>query len=63
MKYAAIFTETSNSGNSGRDAVTADLLVVFAMRDALAQDDVEGTRPTSKPKATVSDVRDFDFLR
>jgi len=58
--FIAIFTETPNSG---RDAVTAALLVVFANRDDLTLEDVEGTRLNLESQGEGPHVREFDFLR
>jgi len=58
--FIAIFTETPNSG---RDAVTAALLVVFANRDAQTLDDVEGTKVNLETQGEGVHVREFDFLR
>ncbi len=58
--FIAIFTETLNSG---RDAVTAALLVVFANRDAQTLDDVEGTKVNLEGQGEGVHVREFDFLR
>ena len=58
--FIAIFTETPNSG---RDAVTAALLVVFANRDAQTLDDVEGTKVSLESQGEGVHVREFDFLR
>ncbi len=58
--FIAIFTETPNSG---RDAVTAALLVVFANRDAQTLDDVEGTKVNLESQGEGVHVREFDFLR
>ena len=61
--FIALFTETPNSGNSGSDAVTAALLVVFANRDAQTLDDVEGTKVNLESQGEGVHVREFDFLR
>src|ERR1039458_6575226 len=58
--FIAIFTETPNSG---RDAVTAALLVVFANRDAQTLEDVEGTGLNLEGQGEGPHVREFDFLR
>jgi len=58
--FIAIFTETPNSG---RDAVTAALLVVFANRDAQTLDDVEGTKVNLEGQGEGVHIREFDFLR
>src|ERR1019366_5451240 len=58
--FIAIFTETPNSGP---DAVTAALLVVFANRDAQTLDDVEGTKVNLEGQGEGVHVREFDFLR
>jgi len=58
--FIAIYTETPNSG---RDAVTAALLVVFANRDAQTLDDVEGTKVSLEGQGEGVHVREFDFLR
>ena len=58
--FIAIFTETPNSG---RDAVTAALFLVFANRDAQTKDDVEGTKVSLESQGEGVHVREFDFLR
>ena len=58
--FIAIFTETPNSGH---DAVTAALLVVFANRDAQTLDDVEDTKVNLETQGEGVHVREFDFLR
>jgi len=56
MKYTAIYTERPGP------RLAADILVVFAHRDALAQDDVEGTRANLDAQGLFPHLRDFDHL-
>jgi len=58
--FIAIFTETPNSG---RDAVTAALFLVFANRDAQTPADVDGTKVSLESLGEGVHVREFDLLR
>jgi len=56
MKYTAIYTERPGP------KLAADIIVIFALRDALAQDDVEGTRANLDAQGLFPHLRDFDRL-
>jgi len=56
MKYTAIYTARPGP------KLAADILVIFALRDALAQDDVEGTRANLDAEGLFPHLRDFDRL-
>jgi hypothetical protein len=58
--FIALYTETPNSG---RDAVTAALFLVFANRDAQTPADVDGTKVSLESQGEGVHVREFDFLR
>jgi hypothetical protein len=57
--FIAIYTETPNSG---RDAVTAALFLVFANRDAQTPADVDGTKVSLESQGEGVHVREFDLL-
>ena len=57
--FIALYTETPNSG---RDAVTAALFLVFANRDAQTPSDVDGTKVSLESQGEGVHVREFNLL-